>query len=366
MMGGPQPASNGPQQNPNVFAQNINSAVNNLMGNLGIRLVPGPIPPPQPQPQQNSNVPPPAQQQPTQSAQSPQVPTAAFNPSSGNQRLEQLEQSISRVNLPPYSLPNNSNPREYTIQYLRRLQNNMLRFIPQLNRGIQLLQEGRTTHLPEFVSIFESLNSSNTGAIEAIRALTQPQQHNHQCNDPTHQHHHQQQQPGSEMVSEGINATIVIAENEDGTGNGAINVEIGNQQGQANIINAMSGFLQPGSGFNFANLFAPRNEQPQPPPPPQPQQAQSQQPQQQENNPVPQSNQNISPQSSNSNQPEQVISPPANNNSLSPPSQSPQAAQQGAQNPLGGVNIMSVFNNLQQSGGMGTLLGMSLGSMLEE
>lgn len=33
---------------------------------------------------------------------------------------------------------------------------------------------------------------------------------------------------------------------------------------------------------------------------------------------------------------------------------------------MGGVNIMSVFNNLQQSGGMGTLLGMSLGSMLEE
>lgn len=98
----------------------------------------------------------------------------------------------------------------------------------------------------------------------------------------------------------GINATIIIAENDDGTGNGAINVEINNQQqGQANIINAMSGFLQPGSGFNFANLFAPQ--------PPQ----QQQQPQQQASNqnspssiPIPQSNQNISPQSSNpSNQP---------------------------------------------------------------
>lgn len=294
-----------------------------------------------------------------------------------------MEQSISRVNLPPYSLPNNSNPREYTIQYLRRLQNNMLRFIPQLNRGIQLLQEGRTTHLPEFINIFESLNSSNNGAVEAIRALTQPpqqpQQHNHNCNDPTHQHHHQQQQqqqqqqqPASnEMQNEGINATIIIEENGDGTGNGAINVEISNQQGQANIINAMSGFLQPGSGFNFANLFAPRNEQPQPPQPPQqPQQQQPQQPQQaqQASNPVPQSNQNISPQSSNASQPEQVIPPPTNNNSLSPPSQNPQAAQQqqNQQNPLGGVNIMSVFNNLQQSGGMGTLLGMSLGSMLEE
>jgi hypothetical protein len=28
--------------------------------------------------------------------------------------------------------------------------------------------------------------------------------------------------------------------------------------------------------------------------------------------------------------------------------------------------MMSIFNNLQQSGGMGAILGMSLGSMLEE
>lgn len=31
---------------------------------------------------------------------------------------------------------------------------------------------------------------------------------------------------------------------------------------------------------------------------------------------------------------------------------------------LGGVNIMSMFNQLQESGGMGQLLGMSLGEML--
>lgn len=30
------------------------------------------------------------------------------------------------------------------------------------------------------------------------------------------------------------------------------------------------------------------------------------------------------------------------------------------------MNIMSIFNNLQQSGGMGTLMSMSLGAMLEE
>lgn len=146
-------------------------------------------------------------------------------------------------------------------------------------------------------------------------------------------------------------------------------MEINNQQGQNNIINAMSGFLQQGSGFNFANLFAPRNEQPQPTQPPQqpPQPPPSQQTQPQlASSPVSQSNQNISPQSSNSNQPEQLIPPPASNNSLSPPSQNPQPAQQNPQNPLGGINIMSVFNNLQQSGGMGTLLGMSLGAMLEE
>lgn len=78
-MMGPQPNSNQQQPNPNVFAQNINSAVNNLMGNLGIRLVPGPIQQPQ-----NSNVPPPAQQQPTQPQQ---APPNAFNPNTGNQRL---------------------------------------------------------------------------------------------------------------------------------------------------------------------------------------------------------------------------------------------------------------------------------------
>lgn len=213
-MGAPQPSSNSQEQqpNPNVFAQNINNAVNNLMGNLGIRLVPGPFVPPQP-PVSN---PPPAQQQQPQPPQQPQQPQqpqpTMFNPSAGNQRLEQLEQSISRMNLPPYNLPNSSNPREYTVQYLRRLQNNMLRFIPQLNRGIQLLQEGRTTHLSEFIHIFESLSNSNNGAIEAIRALAQPpqQQHNHNCNDPTHQHHHhhqqqpqqqqqQQQSPSNEM-----------------------------------------------------------------------------------------------------------------------------------------------------------------------
>lgn len=54
----------------------------------------------------------------------------------------------------------------------------MLRFIPQLNRGIQLLQEGRVTHLSDFVPIFQSLNQANIVAIESIQRLGQ-QSHSH-------------------------------------------------------------------------------------------------------------------------------------------------------------------------------------------
>ena len=79
-----------------------------------------------------------------------------------------------------------ANPRVNAINYLRRLQNNMLRFVPQLNRGIQLLQEGRTTHLPDLIEIFESLSASNTGAVHILHSLNeQAQQHPHQ-----HQHQH--------------------------------------------------------------------------------------------------------------------------------------------------------------------------------
>lgn len=46
------------------------------------------------------------------------------------------------------------NIREQTAQYLKRLQHQMLRMIPQINRGVQLLSEGRVTHMPGFIPLF--------------------------------------------------------------------------------------------------------------------------------------------------------------------------------------------------------------------
>lgn len=172
------------------------------------------------------------------------------------------------------------NPRINAISYLRRLQNDMLRFIPQLGRAIQMLQDGRVTHLPDFIDIFESLSASNAGAVSLIRTLNeqypqhQPHQHVHgpQCNHP-HPHTHPQQPPqqNTQMDVEApeITATIVISDDQNG---GQINVGINQQpQGppfQSTILDTLSTFLQPGtgSGFNFANLFA---QPPQPPQPPQ-------------------------------------------------------------------------------------------------
>lgn len=162
MMGQPGPTVNISQDNSqNQFAQNINNAVNNLMGNLGIRI--GPIVPPQPS-QPNQQVPQPQPQvnnnQPLQPTQFPQIPQTQpqsqsqqqsvnqgnnrVNPSSNYhesyRNLDQLSQNINRINLPAENQINFANSREHAIHYLRTLQNNILRLIPQLNRGIQLLQ----------------------------------------------------------------------------------------------------------------------------------------------------------------------------------------------------------------------------------
>jgi hypothetical protein len=117
-------------------------------------------------------------------------------------------------------------------------------------------------------------------------------------------------------------------------------------QGTQNIMGVLNNFLQPGAGFNFANLFAPQRTEPQQPP------------------------SNVQPNTQNSqtqpNQPSQNV-PSSQNSANNPqvPPQNPQPNQSSEpqqQNPMAGM--MSMFNNLQQSGGMGTLLGMSIGSML--
>jgi hypothetical protein len=133
MVGNPQVSiinnqpQNGQQPNPNQFAQNINSAVNTLMGNLGIRMLPGPnnilpnqqqtpttnsFQPPQPQQQQFTfppqtqsqplplPLPQPQQQQQNQLPRAPNVSPLTIDPSN-YRALEQLELNINRVNFPP-------------------------------------------------------------------------------------------------------------------------------------------------------------------------------------------------------------------------------------------------------------------------
>lgn len=70
--------------------------------------------------------------------------------------------------------------------YLRRLQSEILRFVPHLNRSIQLMQEGRVTHLPDLIPIFHSLNFANSGAVDVIQRYLSL----HQQQQQFHQHHH--------------------------------------------------------------------------------------------------------------------------------------------------------------------------------
>ena len=46
-----------------------------------------------------------------------------------------------------------------------------MRMIPQLNRSIQLLNEGRISHMSEMIRLFDAINQANTHANEAIRRL---------------------------------------------------------------------------------------------------------------------------------------------------------------------------------------------------
>jgi hypothetical protein len=67
-----------------------------------------------------------------------------------------LNQTISTLDLPSEPVLDNQqlSLREQTAQYLRRLQHQYMRMIPQLNRSIQLLNDGRVTHLNEVLRLF--------------------------------------------------------------------------------------------------------------------------------------------------------------------------------------------------------------------
>lgn len=100
----------------------------------------------------------------------------------------------------------------------------MLRFIPQLNRGIQLLNEGRTTHLQGFISIFQALNNSNEVAMEAIQRLLNTSPNDNLHSQPAAHQLNQANFTQSNMIAEepvnnnnavNITTTIIIQGDAD-------------------------------------------------------------------------------------------------------------------------------------------------------
>jgi hypothetical protein len=153
-----------PQATTMTFSNmgDLNQGLGGILGSLGIRL------PPQPPQQSNqqgtqqrtqtnthnnpfqtppSNRPSQQQTQPTSSFTSniPQQPTQQTQPNQpfnvSNEPILRLNQTISSLNLPSEPVLDNRHLslREQTAQYLRRLQHQYMRMIPQLNRSIQLL-----------------------------------------------------------------------------------------------------------------------------------------------------------------------------------------------------------------------------------
>ena len=172
-----------------------------------------------------------------------------------------------------------------------------MRFIPQLSRSIQMLQEGRVGHLGDLVPIFQGLSASNTGAVDVIQryvALHQrmqqqnPHQHHHHHHGHQHQHQHQNQQNNNQQnnnqqnnnqqnsnqqlpISPNTQPSVPQPQNNNNQNNNQNqqprpNPPQSNNQNQNQNQNnpmAMLGGLM-GPGFNFANLFAPpRPQQPQ-------------------------------------------------------------------------------------------------------
>ena len=68
--------------------------------------------------------------------------------------------------------------------------------MPQLNRSIQMLQEGRVSQLNDLIPIFQSINTANTGAVNVIQRFTalhsRVEEHHRQHHHLHHQHHNQQ------------------------------------------------------------------------------------------------------------------------------------------------------------------------------
>lgn len=72
--------------------------------------------------------------------------------------------------------------------------------MPQLNRSIHMLQEGRVNHLNDLIPTLQSINSANTGAVNVIQRFSalhhRIEEHHRQHQHHQHHHHNQNQQQG--------------------------------------------------------------------------------------------------------------------------------------------------------------------------
>ena len=86
-----------------------------------------------------------------------------------------MNQNLNRLNLPIDNVITEQEMlnKSGLAKYLRRLQHQNTRALSQLNRVIGLLEEGNTSHLQNFIPVFEALNESNNTAISAIKKITQ-------------------------------------------------------------------------------------------------------------------------------------------------------------------------------------------------
>lgn len=171
-----------PQPTGVTINTDLGSSIGSLLGSFGIRIPPQ-VPQQRPSENPHNN---PFQTPPTNTQrqhQQPQQPTSTFNltqsqnlqqvPSNqpqqntqfqvSNEPILRLNETITTLNLPAEPVLSNQqlSLREQTAQYLRRLQHQYMRMIPQLNRTVQLLNEGRISHLNEILRLFEAIDGAN-------------------------------------------------------------------------------------------------------------------------------------------------------------------------------------------------------------
>lgn len=192
--------------------------------------------------------------------------------------LEALRNSVRGMEFPP-TVHNQPSLAQQTAVYLRRMQNEMLRMMPQFNRSIQLIEEGSIQHLNQLIPVFQALSRASNGAVDTIQRLTQPPPPPPQ-QPPQPQPQPPQQQPPAQQLPSQSNEPLITEENLGRTNNNRVGPEppgmrIGqpepaspppprpnpNPQGPPNIMNVLSGAMQSGN-LNLGNLMGQLQQQP--------------------------------------------------------------------------------------------------------